>query len=189
MKRLMTVLVALVALCNNSWADRILIYKGSQTNKHNDAHSQVVHFYILFDLDTLLSNSVVYGGVGKSKTFSAGTPAAYVYAPLTAPKGSETVFANGIVDMSASFELVMETFTGRNSLLNLGGTFTGEFPVTLSSSVRNIQGGGTLASDNNFVANGSYVLVKSLTQQSNESNDNLTDATTIVTAALTKEGY
>ena len=192
MKTRLAAFLALIILCNIAKADQILIYSGYQAQRSfdNDNLTSVFHEFYLFDLTTLEYVSVVHQVANGAKTFTASGESPFVSAPVaTSSTKSRSNFAFGNSDMSASFALRLGVFTGVNTALTLGGTFTGQYSPILLYSGHLIEGDGTTANDGAFVDRGVYRLDFVLTRASNDGSDDLTAATALVTAFLTKEGY
>jgi hypothetical protein len=190
MKVFFSVLLALLTFANLAKADRIVVYEGSQDGTTNNALTGIVNYFWLFDLDTLQFNDVTYSGAGSNKTYSVGTAAPFIYEPITsAPNLTRTYFEYGSSNMSATFSLGFEYFVGDDSFENLGGTFTGDIPTRLTFKSYSIAGNGTTGGDTASLETGVYTINLDVTRESNASNDDLTAATTIITAALTKAGY
>jgi hypothetical protein len=191
MKTFFTALLAVVALASFAKADRILIYRGYQTGRTNESISPLKHSYILFDLDSLQSVRVQFGGpVVGQLYYSVGTPSAFVYAPITTgATTSQTYFGYGSTTVSTTFNVTFRALYGENVMQNLGGTFSGEYPGSLVYKDYALSGNGVPSGDTYTKLSGLYDICPLLTEESNASDDNLAAATLIVTDFLTKRGF
>jgi len=194
MKLLSTIFLALLSIAPLAKADRILIYQGSELTETNNSPYPVAgrkHYIKLFDLDTLQSVSIEYGGeIGREYYYSVGAPSAFVYAPITTgATTSQTYFAAGTAATGATFSNSFLAYSGNNLPLTLGGAFTGNYPGILIYVNFARSGDGTIPADTASSGFGNYDLNLGFTRETNNSNDDLPTATAVVTAQLTKSGY
>jgi hypothetical protein len=191
MKRIFTFVLALAAFASLAKADEILIYQGSQIDQINNRNVQLTRYFVVFDLTTLEYVRIGYGGAVPSEYYySVGQPAAFVYSPIPSGANStQSYFAYGSSNTSATFSLGFGFYSGDNTQPNLGGSLTGKYPATLSHRNYLHSGDGSTVADVADFDSGVYDLRVGLTQESNASNDDLTAATAIVTEALGKQGF
>jgi hypothetical protein len=190
MKSFFTTLFALAAFASIASADNIVIYQGYEAQKVNSVAAGVSDYFYVFDLTTLQANTVAYGTANGKKYATVGTPFAFVYDPVAAPQmTSESNFEFGSSQTSAPFSVSFTNFYGVNLAHNLGGTFIGQVPDVMSYTSYSITGSGTTGTDSAITDRGLFGLRVTLTRLSNASNDDLADATTIVTSFLSNLGY
>ena len=190
MKTFFAILLAAITFTAGARADRILIYKGSQTSRTNGGKGRTDSSYVLFDLDTLEYDYVLYGGVGAGKFHSLLGPVAIIDSPIGIPSGkTQTYFAYSTTTTTTPFTLLLGAFWGTNSSVAIGGGTTMEAPKKLTQSYRGIGGDGTEPDDTVTTITGMYDIDLTFTVESNTVPDNLTEATDIVLNALTLKGY
>lgn len=199
MKTLMAVLIAVLSLVDISQADRILIYKGSITEKtvgtlassHYTA-SKVTTAYYFFDVDNSEYNYITYSDIKGVKTFHTysygGT--AFINSPFSVSShSSSSTFVISTSNTSSPYAISTETFAGANVLKNFGGSFDGEFPGMLHFTEFAVSGDGSLANDIQTKGSGTFTIDLPLTQGSNASNYGLAGSVDGVATALSNAGY
>ena len=204
MKKVLAVLLAVIAICSASRADNILIYRGIQSDRQNDASLKRYGYYYIFDISSGQYTSVQFGPLGAlatagNKYYSASGTSEFFYDFPATEKGArtQTDFIYSLTTTSTSTPNTTVTFgdfKGHNTdHSDLGGTFTGSYPNGLTLIARDASGNGDVPTDNVQLISGVFYIAINLTRESNSGNtnsgDTLSQAVTVVTDELTKAGY
>ena len=180
MRTCIALLLAACCLGNIARADRILIYKGTITQKSigesvaaHDVLTTGSAAYYFFDVDTSGYNFITYSDIRGVKRYHINyyTTTPYIYSPYSSSSiATDSTFIISNSNTSTPFAISTETFSGANVLQNFGGTFTGEFPATLRFTELSVSGDGTLANDVQLSGSGLFSIDLKDTRFANGNN-------------------
>jgi len=203
MKTILAAVLAVIALCTISHADDILIYKGIQSVRENNASLKNYGYYYIFDISGTSNagqyTSVQFGPIGGLATAgnkyysTSGTSSFYNFPATEKGARTQTDFIYTVTTTSTAspnYTVSIGDFKGGNTdQSDLGGTFTGSYPNVLTLVARNASGNENLPTDNVQLVSGAFNIAINLTRETNASNDDMNAAVAIVTQALQKAGY
>jgi hypothetical protein len=199
MRTCIVILLAVCCLVNIARADRILVYKGTITQRSvgasvaaSDVATTGSSAYYFFDVDTPGYNFITYSDIKGVKHYHINyyEPLPCVISQFTASsRATETTFIISSSTTSTPYLVSTNIFTGVNVLQDFGGTFTGKFPATLRFTEFSVSGDGTLANDVQLSGSGLFRIDLIDTRNANASNYSVASEVATIATGLANTGY